>query len=229
MSDPRDPAAQADLFDLPLGPPSEADPQPAPAADDEPDLASKAPTSPPPEVSSPPPEINAPPIAATPRQDQEPVEAPAPRAAEAYVEAEAAPPGPPTAATLGRRILSGGADVLVHAGALATAVLGLDFMGIEHDLANIVPLLLLVLSFSFLYTVISLSFWGQTAGMAWLGIAARQSPQFPISFAQATLRWVGGLVTFCLAGLPLLLALGGGSLSDRISHSQSYSGFFEAN
>ncbi len=82
-----------------------------------------------------------------------------------------------------------------------------------------------MLAFSFLYTVVSLAFWGQTAGMAWFGLTARESPQFPLSFTQACIRWLGGLLTLSLAGLPLLLALGGRSLSDRLSRSKTFRGF----
>ncbi len=219
MSDPRDRASQTDLFDLPLDPPSSSDGLPDDADPDSGPARSEG---------------TAAPNAAQYRQaafeiddeaeiDSDNAADPADPADERVLVEQ----GPPVPATLGRRLLSGAADILVHAGALATAVLGLDLMGVEQDTAYAVPLLLLVLSFSFLYTVISLAFWGQTAGMAWLGIAARQSPQFPLSFNQATMRWLGGLLTFSLAGLPLLLTLGGGSLSDRISRSTSYQGFFE--
>ena len=81
----------------------------------------------------------------------------------------------PTLAPLGRRALSGGADILVHAGALASLALGLYAMGIEPHLAHWPALALFILAFSFLYTVVSLAFWGQTAGMAWFGLAARDS------------------------------------------------------
>jgi len=129
--------------------------------------------------------------------------------------------GPATAGLLAR-VLSGGADILAHAGALAGLVLGLYALGVEPRLAHAGSLAAFLLSFSFLYTVVSLAFWGQTAGMAWFGLAARESPQFPLSFAQASLRWLGGLVTLSLAGLPVLLALMGASLTDRISRSTTY-------
>lgn len=131
----------------------------------------------------------------------------------------------PIIAHLWPRLLSGGADLLVHAGAVAAIALGLQFMAVEPRLENWPSFLAFMAAFSFLYTVVSLAFWGQTAGMAWFGLAARESPQFPLSFAQATRRWLGGLGTVVLAGLPLLLALNGSSLSDRVSRSRTYQGF----
>jgi uncharacterized RDD family membrane protein YckC len=135
---------------------------------------------------------------------------------------------PPPIATFTQRILSGGADVLIHAGALATAALGLRMMAIEPRLGQWPALLIFLLAFSFLYTVVSLSFWGQTAGMAWFGLAARESPVFPISFSQALRRWLGGWITVALLGLPLVLLVWGSSLSDRMSHSRTYRAFLPA-
>lgn len=134
-------------------------------------------------------------------------------------------PREPIIAHLWPRILSAGADLLVHFGALAAIALGLQFMAVEPRLEHWPSLLAFMAAFSFLYTVVSLAFWGQTAGMAWFGLAARESPQFPLSFAQATIRWLGGVGTLALAGLPLLLALRGSSLSDRMSRSKTYQGF----
>ena len=133
-----------------------------------------------------------------------------------------AAPSQPAIATLGQRLLSGGADILIHAGALAGAALGLRVLGIEPRVEHWPSLLALLLAFSFLYTVVALAFWGQTAGMAWFGLAARESQQFPLSFAQACLRWLAGWVTVLLAGLPILLVFFGSSLSDRLSGSRTY-------
>ena len=153
---------------------------------------------------------------------------PEPDSAEAFVdESLAEPPSrgvEPTLAPLGRRALSGGADILVHAGALASVALGLYALGIEPRLSHWPALALFILTFSFLYTVVSLAFWGQTAGMAWFGLAARESPLFPPSFVQASKRWAGGLLTLALAGLPILLALRGASLSDLLSGTRTYEG-----
>ena len=101
-------------------------------------------------------------------------------------------------------------------------------MSIEPRLAQSPALLIFLLSFSFLYTVVSLSFWGQTAGMTWFGLAARESPLLPISFSQAFTRWLGGWITVALLGLPLVLLVTGSSLSDRMSHSRTYRAFLPA-
>ena len=71
--------------------------------------------------------------------------------------------------------------------------------------------------------MVSLAFWGQTAGMAWRGLQTRDRLQRPLTFRQAALRWAGGLLTFATAGLPLLLTLGGASLADWLSRSVTYS------
>ena len=98
-------------------------------------------------------------------------------------------------------------------------------MGVEPRLAQWPALSAFLLAFSFLYTVVSLAFWGQTAGMAWFGLAARESPQFPLSFRQACLRWLAGWLTAGLLGLPLLFLFGGSSLNDHMSHSRTYRTF----
>jgi hypothetical protein len=59
--------------------------------------------------------------------------------------------------------------------------------------------------------------------MAWRGLQTRDRLQRPLTFRQATLRWVGGLLTFATAGLPLLLTLGGASFADWMSRSVTYS------
>ncbi len=54
------------------------------------------------------------------------------------------------------------------------------------------------------------------------GQLARSVTGEPLTFGQTVLRWLGGLLTLALLGLPLLLALAGGrSLADRISDSKT--------
>ena len=117
------------------------------------------------------------------------------------------------------RLISGGADLLVHAGVLAATVLGLFVMSATPRIDHWPAFLILLLAFSFFYTVISLAFWGQTAGMAWCELTSRDSLSRPLSFRQAGLRWLGGLLTTALAGLPVLLAYRGTSLTDLVSAS----------
>jgi uncharacterized RDD family membrane protein YckC len=117
------------------------------------------------------------------------------------------------------RLISGAADLVVHSGVLAGVSLGLYAMAIEPQPWQWPGLLVLLLAFSFVYTVVSLSFWGQTAGMAWCELTSRDRLERPLSFRQATLRWAGSLLTVALAGLPAILSFRGTSLTDLISGS----------
>jgi uncharacterized RDD family membrane protein YckC len=100
------------------------------------------------------------------------------------------------------------------------AVFGARLLGVE-ELPPWPPLLLLVLAFSFVYSVVPLAFWGQTPGMAWRGLHARGPGGEPLSFEQTARRWVGALLTAALAGIPLLLTRSGASVSDRLSGSET--------
>jgi uncharacterized RDD family membrane protein YckC len=129
----------------------------------------------------------------------------------------------PVIAGVGPRLLAGCADALLHLGVLASLYLGLIALDVEPHLGHWPALIVFLASFSFLSSVVSLAFWGQTAGMAWRGLQTRDRLQRPLTFRQAALRWAGGLLTFASAGLPLLLTLGGASLSDWMSRSVTYS------
>ena len=207
MSDrgPRD-TNELELFDLPLAAPTARRERPP------------APPTPAPSAAQPEPQSFEAEVQAT--QQSIDLERPRPAAPSAAAQ--------PVIATFAQRILSGGADVLIHAGALATTALGLRLMGVEPRLAQWPALLIFLVAFSFLYTVVSLSFWGQTAGMAWFGLAARESPLLPISFSQALRRWLGGWITVSLLGLPLLVLVTGSSLSDQMSNSRTYRAFSSA-
>ena len=128
----------------------------------------------------------------------------------------------PVIASLASRYLSGAADLLIHAGVFAGVSLGLSAMAIQPQLDHWPALALLLLAFSFLYTVVSLAFWGQTAGMAWFRLSSQDRLQRPLSFRQAALRWIGALITLALAGLPVLSAMKGVSLSDWLSRSLTF-------
>lgn len=114
------------------------------------------------------------------------------------------------------------ANLVVYGGLLALVWLGLAAMGREVQLDDAPAVALFVLAFSFLYTVIPLAFWGQTPGMVWAGLVARCGESEPLAFGQTARRWLGGLLTLLLAGLPGLLALRGGSLTDRLSGSTTW-------
>jgi len=122
----------------------------------------------------------------------------------------------------GRRLAAGLADLLVHAAVLVGALLGTRWMGVKSDPVRDWPALaVFLLSFSFLYTVVPLAFWGHTLGMTWAGLTTESVAGEPLSFDQTARRWLGALLTLVVLGLPLLLAVGGRSLADRLSGSRT--------
>jgi len=127
------------------------------------------------------------------------------------------------AAPFVERLRAGLADLAVHGLMLAVAITAAYRLGIRLTWSYWPPFAVLTLVFSFLYWVIPLAFWGQTPGMAWVGHLARSLDDEPLTFYQTFLRWIGALLTLGFAGLPLLLALGGSSLSDRLSQSKTIS------
>jgi uncharacterized RDD family membrane protein YckC len=122
----------------------------------------------------------------------------------------------------GRRAAAGLADLVVHAAVGVLAILGCRWLGVRPDLREWPAFAAFLLAFSFLYTVLPLAFWGHTPGMAWAAITARNRDGEPLTFDQTIRRWLGGLLTFALIGLPLLLAPGGRALTDWISGSATY-------
>lgn len=132
-------------------------------------------------------------------------------------------PGPATGyAGRGRRIAAGAADLLVHAATGVLALLGARWMGAWPEISDWPALAAFLLSFSFLYTVLPLAFWGHTLGMAWAGITARNRDGEPLTFDQTARRWLGGLLTLLTAGLALLVSGHRRSLTDLISGSATY-------
>jgi len=119
------------------------------------------------------------------------------------------------------RLLAGSLDLGIQVLVSGGAVAAVRAMGVSVQLADGLPFALFGLIFSFLYWFIPLAFWGQTPGMAWVGSSAVSLSDEPLTFSQTLLRWCGALLTVALAGLPLLLALGGRSLSDRLSESKT--------
>ena len=122
----------------------------------------------------------------------------------------------------GHRFAAGGADLLVHAAILVLALLGVRGMGVRPALDVWPAFALFLLSFSFLYTVLPLAFWGHTLGMAWRGITSRNRDGEPLTFDQTVRRWLGGILTVATLGLPLLVTGDRRSLTDVISGSASY-------
>jgi uncharacterized RDD family membrane protein YckC len=124
-------------------------------------------------------------------------------------------------AGIGRRLAAGIADLLVHVAVGVVAVAGCRYLGVKPDVRDWPALAVFLLSFSFLYTVVPLAFWGHTLGMTWAGLTSQSSGGEPLSFDQTARRWLGMLMTLAALGLPLLLALSGRSLVDRLSDSST--------
>jgi len=140
-------------------------------------------------------------------------------------EAAASPlPGDRHRAGIGRRAAAGAADLLVHVAVAVLALAGCRLLGVLPALADGPAFGVFLLSFSFLYTVVPLAFWGHTLGMTWAGLTAESTGGEPLSFDQTARRWLGALLTLAAAGLPLLLAIGGRSLADRLSGSRTLAG-----
>ncbi|HKI04256.1 MAG TPA: RDD family protein [Thermoanaerobaculia bacterium] len=125
-------------------------------------------------------------------------------------------------ASRGSRLAAGGADLLVHAAAGVLALAGTLWLGIRPALADLPALAVFLLSFSFLYTVLPLAFWGHTLGMAWTGITSRNRDGEPLTFDQTARRWLGGILTAATLGLPLLVTGDRRSLTDGLSGSATY-------
>jgi uncharacterized RDD family membrane protein YckC len=193
---PVEPADEPLLFDLPLSGREEAAADPEPRR---PARASRGPAAP------------APPDLPLPR----PIPVPVPERLEK--------PAPASEfAGRGSRFAAGLADLVVHAAVAVAALLGTRWLGVRPAFSELPALAVFLLSFSFLYTVLPLAFWGYTLGMAWAGIAARNRNGEPLTFDQTARRWLGGLLTAVTLGLSLLVRIGGRSLTDWISGSATY-------
>jgi len=120
------------------------------------------------------------------------------------------------------RVRAAFGDLAVLLASGVVAALGARWLDVPFVAGQLAPLAFFVLSFSFLYFVVPLAFWGGTPGMIWAGLAARTEVSEPLSFGQTVLRWLGTWITWALLGLPGLLALTGRSLTDRISGSATY-------
>jgi uncharacterized RDD family membrane protein YckC len=123
---------------------------------------------------------------------------------------------------LSERLLAGFADCVVHLAVLAGGLVAESLLGLQPTLGQWPGFAVFLLCFSFLYTTVPLAFWGQTPGMAWRGLRARDGGDRQLHFGQTALRWLGALATAALLGLPLLLAIGGRSFADRLSGSETF-------
>lgn len=125
--------------------------------------------------------------------------------------------------TLGRRWTAGVVDLGLHAAALGLALAGQIWLGVPPSWDHAAPLGLFLAAFSFLYCTVPLAFWGQTPGMAAFSLAAHNAGSHNLTFGQTLVRWLGGVLTVALLGLPLVLAGRGPgrSLADRLSGSRT--------
>ncbi len=152
-----------------------------------------------------------------------------PLAARGSEDVASTPPGargdetafPENKAFLGDRLLAGLADLAAQLIAMGLAIAATHSIGVVVTPADWMPFAVLAAVFSFLYWIVPLAFWGQTPGMAWVGHIARSSGGEPLSFGQTFLRWFGAVLTLAFVGLPMLAALTGRSLTDRISGSHT--------
>ncbi len=154
------------------------------------------------------PELASAPLWQAPPTASEPSEAPAAIVADRRV-------------SVGRRVASGAADLLVHLAVAVVALAGCRYLGVFPEVRDWPAFAVFLLSFSFLYTVVPLAFWGHTLGMTWAGLTTESAAGEPLSFDQTARRWLGALLTLVVLGLPLLLAVGGRSLADRLSGSRT--------
>ena len=200
---PRPPAEEEALPLFPeTEPGSEAEPEGATPAEEWSAPASAPHRAPPaPAVEAPPP----------PRPHPVPAPAPAPE-----------PPLVRALAPFQPRLKAAAVDAGVHLAAGGLGAAAALLLGVPLAVGVLPAFALFLLVFSFLYAVVTLAFWGQTPGMVAAGLVARSAGDQPLSFGQTGLRWLAGLLTVALAGLPLLLALTGRSLGDRLSGSATY-------
>jgi uncharacterized RDD family membrane protein YckC len=147
--------------------------------------------------------------------------APAPKASAPAERAEEEQ-GASGRAGLVSRLAAGLADLLVHAAIVAVALAGARLLGATPTLSEWPPIAIFLLSFSFLYTILPLAFWGQTLGMTWAGLLSRNKDGEPLTFDQTARRWFGGLLTAATLGLPILVAGRKRTLTDLISSSNTF-------
>ncbi|HVR96672.1 MAG TPA: RDD family protein [Thermoanaerobaculia bacterium] len=123
--------------------------------------------------------------------------------------------------SIASRFAAGIADLVVHTAILVVALVGSRQMGVRPILADWPAFALFLLSFSFLYMVVPLAFWGHTLGMAWAGLTSRGLDGEPLTFDQTVRRWLGGLLTLLTLGLPTLVAGRRRNLTDLLSGSET--------
>lgn len=124
-------------------------------------------------------------------------------------------------AGIGMRLAAGLIDLLVHLALAGVLIGGSSLLRAPVGWRHAVPLTFVALVFSYVYYVVPLAFWGRTPGMAVAGLRVRTLEDQPLSLPQATKHWLSLLLTAATGGLGVLLAVGGRSLADRLSGSQT--------
>ncbi len=127
----------------------------------------------------------------------------------------------PSPARFGDHFRAGFADLLLLVAVGLVALLGCELLGVRARAEVLPGLVLFLFAYSFLMTIIPLAFWGRTLGMSWAGVEARTPDGLLPSFGQVLRRWLAGLLTLALLGLPLLVALSGRSVADRLSGTRT--------
>lgn len=118
------------------------------------------------------------------------------------------------------RLRAGLFDLLIVAIAVAASVIGSWLLDAPLTRSSLPAFVVFSVSFSFLYTVVPLTFWGQTPGMGLMGLVARATDSGPLTIQQTIQRWVGSALTVLLLGSPLVLMITRRSLPDRLSGSR---------
>ncbi len=108
-----------------------------------------------------------------------------------------------------RRFMAGIFDTGVSGLALALLLAGAAALGAPAMLGDWPAYLLTVLEFSFVYVVFSLTFWGKTPGMVRAHLKVGRESDGQPGARRAMLRWLGGVATVLLLGLPTLALLRG--------------------
>jgi len=119
------------------------------------------------------------------------------------------------------RLIAGLIDLGILLSVAVSVWIGLHLLEVRVDSTVWLPVAVFLLSFSFLYFVFPLAFWGRTPGMSLVGLVARTPDNRPLTFGQTALRWLGTLGTAAGLGLPILLTLSGESFTDRVSGSRT--------
>ena len=120
------------------------------------------------------------------------------------------------------RLTSGLLDLAVALAVALVALVGSRLLGVEPRMALLPGVLLFVVTFSFVYHVFTLLFWGRTPGMASADLVTRDPSGQSLTAWQSTLRWAGSLGTVLLAGLPMIVSwFTGWSLADLVSGSET--------